>query len=93
MALILPAFSMPGALRIAEQIREAIEQTVFRHERHALRATVSIGVACCPLHALTAQELLEAADQALYQAKTRGRNRVCAAVQAPLVETGSGILG
>lgn len=93
MALILPAFTMPGALRIAEQIREAIEQTVFRYERHSIRATVSIGVACCPLHALTAQELLEAADQALYQAKTRGRNRVCAAVQAPLVETGSGILG
>lgn len=93
MALILPSFSMPGALRVAEQIREAIEQTAISYENRSIRATVSIGVASCPLHALTDQELLEAADQALYQAKTRGRNRVCAAVQAPLVESGSGILG
>ncbi len=93
MALILPSFTMPGALRIAEQIREAIEQTAFCHEKRSIQVTVSIGVASCPLHALNAPDLLEAADTALYQAKTRGRNRVCAAIQSPLVESGSGILG
>lgn len=91
MALILPSFTMQGALRIAEQIREAIEQTDFCHENRSIKVTASIGVANCPLHALNVPDLLEAADTALYQAKTRGRNRVCAAVQSPLVETGSGI--
>ncbi|HTN04370.1 MAG TPA: GGDEF domain-containing protein, partial [Planctomycetaceae bacterium] len=93
MALILPSFTMQGALRVAEQIREAIEKTDFRHENRSIHVTVSIGVASCPLHALNAPDLLEAADTALYQAKARGRNRVCAAIQSPLVESGSGILG
>lgn len=93
MALILPSFTMQGALRVAEQIREAIEQTDFRYENRSIKVTASIGVANCPFHALNAPDLLEAADTALYQAKTRGRNRVCAAIQAPLVESGSGILG
>lgn len=93
MALILPSFTMQGALRVAEQVREAIETTDFRYENRSIHVTVSIGVASCPLHALNAPDLLEAADTALYQAKTRGRNRVCAAIQSPLVESGSGILG
>jgi len=93
LALILPGFSMPGGLRVADEIREAIEQTKFHYEGRTLKATVSIGVAHCPVHAFSANELLEAADQALYRAKTRGRNRVCAAVRTPMVETGSGILG
>ena len=81
MALILPAFSMPGALRIAEQIREAIEQTVFRHERHALRATVSIGVASYPEHAETVEALIASADAGLYKAKRSGRNETVLATE------------
>ena len=44
------------------------------------QVTVSIGVAAYPAHGNTPDALLEAADNALYQAKRRGRNRIDVAV-------------
>ena len=44
-----------------------------------VRLTVSIGVACFPQHATTPEELLRAADEALYEAKLQGRDRVVSA--------------
>jgi diguanylate cyclase (GGDEF)-like protein len=43
------------------------------------RLTVSIGVACFPEHATATEELLRAADEALYEAKLQGRDRVVTA--------------
>ena len=43
------------------------------------RLTVSIGVACFPEHATQPEELLRAADEALYEAKLQGRDRVVTA--------------
>ena len=40
---------------------------------------MSIGVACFPQHATTPEELLRAADEALYEAKLHGRDRVVSA--------------
>ena len=40
---------------------------------------MSIGVACFPQHATTPEELLRAADEALYEAKLQGRDRVVSA--------------
>jgi diguanylate cyclase (GGDEF)-like protein len=79
MALLLPGVGIAGAMRIAENIRAALERHVVRVADSELRVTVSIGVAACPLHAITGEALIHAADEALYQAKAGGRNQVVVA--------------
>jgi len=68
------------ALRIAERIRECVESHLFEAGHDGtLRLTISIGVATCPLHGEARERLLDAADKAMYRAKSEGRNRVCSA--------------
>lgn len=75
-AVLLPDIPLAGAQRIAEQVREAIEQCCHQPGQTSLRVTSSIGVACLPLHGQTPQTVLRAADQALYAAKHAGRNQI-----------------
>lgn len=77
LAVLLPGVGMGGALRVAEEIRAAIELMPVCYAEKRLGVTVSIGVASFPLHGTNAAELVAAADSALYQAKAEGRNRVC----------------
>ncbi|MBB3110219.1 diguanylate cyclase [Paenibacillus phyllosphaerae] len=64
------------ALLIAERIRSAVSQHIFElNEGQRIRLTISIGVATYP--DTKPEALREQADQALYQAKANGRNRVC----------------
>ncbi len=79
MAILLPGVGLEGAIRIGESIRQAASQMVILHNQQRIRITVSIGVSSFPRHASTADALIEAADQALYQAKKEGRNAVRAA--------------
>jgi len=79
MAILLPGVGLEGAIRIGESIRQAASQMVILHNQQRIRITVSIGVSSSPRHATTADALIEAADQALYQAKNEGRNAVRAA--------------
>jgi diguanylate cyclase (GGDEF)-like protein len=69
------------ALRLAEGLRRAVESSAFPHrERQPLGAlTISGGVASYPRDAETGVDLIRAADQALYEAKASGRNRVLGA--------------
>ena len=78
-AILLPNIGEGGALRIAEQVRRAIETTPIRIPTGTLNLTISLGVAECPIHGDSAEELVTAADKALYQAKAQGRNAVCLA--------------
>ena len=75
--LILPETNLEGGLAVAEKLRAATHRTPFCED--GIRLTVSIGVACFPEHATATEELLRAADEALYEAKLQGRDRVVTA--------------
>jgi diguanylate cyclase (GGDEF)-like protein len=77
LAILLPGVGLPGAVRVAEEIRAAIEHSPVSFNSKWLPVTVSIGVASCPIHGLGSSDVLAAADAALYRAKSEGRNRVC----------------
>jgi diguanylate cyclase (GGDEF)-like protein len=76
-SVILTETDRGGAEFAAERIRQAIEQKNIRVYDETLQATISIGIAIFPDNATDPGELIEKADQALYQAKQAGRNRVC----------------
>jgi diguanylate cyclase (GGDEF)-like protein len=69
-----------GAIAVAERIRQRIEQSRF----DGLGATVSIGVSSYPEHGTEIDALVKSADDALYQAKRTGKNRVTVAGAAPV---------
>jgi diguanylate cyclase (GGDEF)-like protein len=65
-----------AARRIGEIICKRLEKHVTEFEGRTIRVTTSAGLATFPQHAETVEELISAADAALYQAKARGRNRL-----------------
>jgi diguanylate cyclase (GGDEF)-like protein len=71
-ALILPDTAEQEAYLVSERLRTAVERA-FAEE--AVPLTMSFGLASFPDHGTTADDLLAAADQALYTAKELGRNR------------------
>jgi diguanylate cyclase (GGDEF)-like protein len=75
-ALLLEGAGEKGALKVAARIRKEIENMVFRHAPRPVRVTISVGLAISPEHGTDKALLLSRADQALYQAKKQGRNRV-----------------
>jgi diguanylate cyclase (GGDEF)-like protein len=76
-AVMLPGVDPAVAVTIAERIRARTESTIMSLAPGITdRITVSIGVAMAPIQALEGISLLRIADDALYQAKTDGRNRV-----------------
>ena len=77
LAVLLPGVGLAGAMRLAEEIRLAVEQRAIPFQNTSLGVTISIGAASCPRHAMTPADIVSAADQALYRAKSEGRNRVC----------------
>lgn len=77
--LLLAATPLPAARDRADALRQAFEALVVPFGDAALSATLSCGVATFPGHAEAPQKLMAQADQALYAAKLRGRNRIEAA--------------
>src|SRR5260221_422000 len=77
--VLLPQCPFDAALRKAEQMREEVAKLELHHDGRPLGSvTVSLGVAAFPDHAKESAELLRHADEALYEAKGAGRNRVVA---------------
>ena len=76
--LILPDSSIADTQERVEQIRIFLKgiQQIRYGEEAAGRITLSAGIACMPEHGMTENELLKAADEALYSAKNDGRDRI-----------------
>jgi diguanylate cyclase (GGDEF)-like protein len=77
--LLLPQTPIEGALMVAENVRRAVEQLALQHVTSIAQpiVTLSLGVATViPAQHVDADILIEIADQALYQAKEGGRNKV-----------------
>ncbi len=75
-AAVLFDTSPDKAVAVAERIRESFARASLEVESHPVCATVSIGLVHCQESLLDVPQLLAQADQALYYAKERGRNRV-----------------
>lgn len=76
-AVVVPETTGDNAMVVAEKLRRQVECHPFPGVPRPV--TMSCGVADYPLHGVTRDELVAAADGALYQAKQAGRNRVMAA--------------
>ncbi len=82
-ALIFSHTGKEPGMFIGERLRRLVEQTRFKGEETlpSKQVTISLGVASCPVDAKIPEELISCADQALYEAKSKGKNRVCQYVQ------------
>lgn len=75
--MILPESSGAHTRDRAEQFRKDIEQLVFNYRGQNIGSvTISLGVAEFPKNGLNSEELIRAADSALYRAKAEGKNKV-----------------
>jgi two-component system cell cycle response regulator len=77
-AVILPETTKQTAAEVAERMRTCVEQTRIEEAPHGWgwHITASLGIASFPEDAAETADLIRKADQALYQAKTCGRNRI-----------------
>ncbi len=77
LVIILRSISLELALTLGERLRKTVERQIVNHNDQPIETTVSIGVAGFPsTRAETVEQLIEAADKALYRAKHAGRNNV-----------------
>ena len=75
--IVLPDTQLEIANARAESLREAVSLTELQHNGKDLgNVTISLGVASYPQHGATRDTLIKSADEASYQAKQAGKNRV-----------------
>jgi diguanylate cyclase (GGDEF)-like protein len=71
--VLMPETEIDQAQILGERVRSALAGDPLLRER---QVTCSVGVACFPLHGATIEELIRQADQAMYQSKSSGGDRV-----------------
>ncbi|MGE3271011.1 MAG: GGDEF domain-containing protein [Chloroflexota bacterium] len=80
-AVVLPDTSIQNAMRLAERTRQAVADMAVPYGQHTLKVTISMGVGRLGRFE-SVQSWLERTDQALYLAKSSGRNKVVDAADA-----------
>ncbi len=86
-ALVLADTGSEGAAAVGERIRERIAAHAFLEDSGLnIRLTLSVGVATLPDVAASAEELIKAADTAMYRVKDQGKNGVMIARGDPIAE-------
>ncbi|HEY9853447.1 MAG TPA: diguanylate cyclase [Leptolyngbyaceae cyanobacterium] len=78
-AIILPNTPAEGAIQVAQAIREQMRQLMIPHIASDVNEYVSLSLGVCsvvPMGDRSPETLIAAADRALYQAKTQGRDRI-----------------
>lgn len=89
-AAILPSTDEAGARLVALTMQEAVRMLKIRNETSTgLYMTLSVGIAVFELPQADTADIIEAADQALYRAKQRGRNRIEATSQREFQRSGT----
>lgn len=73
--ILLPEIDLDGGMIVAERLRERVKSTVFKTQIARVAVSISLGIAGLTDEMQDLKSLLEKADQALYQAKTGGRDR------------------
>lgn len=74
--LVMPNINIEVARDRVNSLHRSISSLYIPFGRFNINITVSMGISSCPLHGETKEDLLRAADRALYTAKNMGRNRV-----------------
>ena len=74
--VLLPGTNREGAIASAQRLCKNIAAHQLESGQESIQVTVSIGLACCPEAKIQLDELINAADQAMYRAKQAGRARI-----------------
>ena len=74
--ILMPDASLQAAFERAQTWQKTFSNKTVEYEGLSLNVTFSAGVASYPIHGTTGESILHAADHALYQSKSNGRNRV-----------------
>ena len=93
-AIVLPETNLDGALAVATRVRQRLTAGRFlTADDAAVQLTASIGVATLPEMAGSAEDLLRAADKAMYRVKATGKDGIVAAQHDPGPDPSSGPAG
>jgi len=76
--IVMPETSAETAFLRIDALRRLLETTKLNLTGVSLQITLSAGIAVYPLEGSTIEEVVQKADQAMYRAKSEGRNRVVA---------------
>ena len=75
--IVLPETGLSGALALAENLRQRVETSVFMFQGERIPVTISVGCSQLSKDDRTGPDVIQRADEKLYEAKRGGRNRVC----------------
>jgi len=88
-SILLPDCTLATAMELGERVRRTIDEHSFAlPDGNRVSVTVSVGVSAYPETAQSAQDLYAFADDALYLAKSKGRNRVMSSLECNSIEAG-----